>query len=197
MAESQAAMMRGVIKMLTFVSMEPNIITDSDGTEVKVYRHSFQMKKQYYFFCITRIDGIALPMMPSHGNASYWEEDCALKRLIAGSRTHSLAIYMTLEPEAKRPKEAEVVAPGIETTINAEALMQSNSPISSWWESGDARRLFAPCTVNYVSTECIKGIVMDQIELLESINRKGKNWTIMWSQGRGTWRHVPTPNQIY
>jgi hypothetical protein len=33
-----------------------------------------------------------------------WEEDCVLKRLIVGTRAHSLTIDMTIEPQSKRPK---------------------------------------------------------------------------------------------
>ena len=61
----------------------------------------------------------------------------------------------------------------------------ANATISSWWESGDARKLFAPCTVKYDSSECVKGIVIERIELLESVNRNGKNWTKVVEPG--TW----------
>jgi hypothetical protein len=46
---SQGAMIKVVNKMLPFVSMEPNIIEDTDGIELKVYRHSFQVKKRLSF----------------------------------------------------------------------------------------------------------------------------------------------------
>jgi hypothetical protein len=45
-----------------------------------------------------------------------------------------------------------------------------------WWESGDARRLFVPCSILYGADCDVKGIVMEQIELLESVNRTGRNW---------------------
>ena len=48
---SQAAMMRVVNKRLPLVSMlDPNIFEDTDGIQLKVYRHSFQIKKRSYFF---------------------------------------------------------------------------------------------------------------------------------------------------
>jgi hypothetical protein len=172
--------------MLPLVSMEPNIIEDTDGIELQVYRHSFQVKKRSNFFWITRMDGITPPpMMPSQSNALNWEEDCVLKRLIAGARAHSLTIDMSIEPQAKRPKVSEGAR--IETTAigdpsdpslsGATQAPTSNSLTSSWWESGDARKIFAPCAVNYESTECLKSIILDRIELLESVSRNGKSWT--------------------
>ena len=53
----------------------------------------------------------------------------------------------------------------------------ANATISSWWESGDARKPFAPCTIKYDINECVKEIVIERIELLESVHGNGKNWT--------------------
>ena len=197
---SQAALMRVVNKRLPLVSMDPNIFEDTDGIQLRVYRHSFQIKKRSYFFWITRADGVAPPpIIPSQRNAMNWEEDCVLKRLIIGARAHSLTIDMTIEPEAKRPKISEGAR--IETTISdpsdlslcgATQATISNSFTSSWWESGDARKLFAPCSSGqYESLECVRAIVMDRIELLESVNRKGKNWKNVVESG--TWSTETCP----
>ena len=48
--------------------------------------------------------------------------------------------------------------------------------VGGWWESGDARRLFAPCTVLYDSHCNVKDVVMERIEILESVNRSATNW---------------------
>jgi hypothetical protein len=104
----RGAMMRKVDQMLPFVSMEPNsIIEDTAGMQLnKVYQHSFQIKKHYSLFWITRMDGITPPMLSSvlYDVPLNWEEDCVLKRilLIAGAQTHSLAIDMTIDPQAKQ-----------------------------------------------------------------------------------------------
>jgi len=183
---SQAAMMRVVNKRLPLVGMDPNIFEGTDGIQLKVYRHSFQIKKRSYFFWITKADGITPPpIIPSQRNALNWEEDCVLKRLIIGARAaHSLTIDMTIEPQAKRPIILEGAR--IETTISDTSELSlsgatqaaiSNSLTSSWWESGDARKLFRPSTSNYEANKCVKEIVMERIELLESVNRKGKSWT--------------------
>jgi hypothetical protein len=47
----------------------------------------------------------------------------------------------------------------------------SSSSPPSWWESGDARKIFfAPSAVNYESMQCIKSIMLDCIELQESLD---------------------------
>jgi len=103
---SQAAMMRVINKkMLPLVGKEPNIIEDTaGGVDLKVFWHSFQVKKRCYFFWITAKVEAMPPLMPSTRNAVKWEEDCVLKRLIIGARAHSLTIDMTIEPQSKRPK---------------------------------------------------------------------------------------------
>ena len=61
----------------------------------------------------------------------------------------------------------------------------ANATISSWSESGDTRKLFAPCTVKYDINECVREIAIEWIELLESVNGNGKNWTKVVEPG--TW----------
>ena len=183
--------MRVVNKKLPLVGMEPNRIEGEGGVQLQVFRHSFQVKKRFYFFWITAKTEITPPLTPSTSHSSNWEEDCVLKRLIAGGRrTLSLNIEdVTREPEPKRPKVTKATT--IETTINDAAsntivqatistsAVQSsvvNHSATSWWESGDARKLLKPNTDNYGANECVKEIVMERIELLESVNRKGKSW---------------------
>jgi hypothetical protein len=140
----------------------------------------------------------ATPALPSQKYASAWEQDSVLRRLLLRFNQHSTTFLLQDEREAKRHKgldtgdykanENEAISSALSTTISdpsdpsdpslsgAIQATISNSPTSSWWESGDARKLFAPCSANYGATECEKAIVMDRIELLESVNRKGKNW---------------------
>ena len=89
----RGVVMRKVDKMLPFVSMEPNsIIEDTVGMQLnKMYQHSFQIKKHYSLFWITRMDGITPSMLSLvMYDVLNWEEDCVLKRilLIAGAQTH-------------------------------------------------------------------------------------------------------------
>ena len=47
----------------------------------------------------------------------------------------------------------------------------------NWWKSGNTRRLFAPCSILY-GTDCDdKEIVLERIEILESVNCAAGNWT--------------------
>ena len=45
-----------------------------------------------------------------------------------------------------------------------------------WWQSGDARKLFAPCKEFYGNGCHVKAIVIERFELLESIDGGPANW---------------------
>jgi hypothetical protein len=67
-----------------------------------------------------------------------------LKRVIAGARAHPLAIDMTIEPQAKRPKVLEGARIEMTSSLPLNGATQTaicNSLSSSWWESGDARKV--------------------------------------------------------
>ena len=136
----------------------------------------------------------ATPALLSLKYASAWEQDSVLTRL-PSHFNHSTTCLLQDEQEAKQhkgldtddynPNENGAIISALSTTISdpsdpslsgAIQATISNSPTSSSWESGHARKLFATCSANYGATECVKAIVMDCIELLESVNRKGKNW---------------------
>ncbi len=188
---SQAAMIRVVNKMFPLVSLEPNLIEGEGKVRLQVFRHSFQVKKRSYFFWITTNVGVIPPLTPLPRNSLNWEEDCVLKRLLASGRAHVLDIDVTVEPEPKRPKvmnttmTTDKATAIIDTSVNATQATISASAVqseransaTSWWESGDARKLFRPSSSNYEANKCVKEIVMERIELLESVNRKGKSWT--------------------
>ena len=57
-----------------------------------------------------------------------------------------------------------------------EAFPQQQNASGSWWQSGDARRLFAPCDVLYESDCDVERIVLERIELLEAVNHASHNW---------------------
>ena len=121
--------------------------------------------------------------------------------LILGARIHPLSTDTpTTEPDAKRPRvlmeKSDLILGDSGAAGGTDTSPSSSSP-PSWWESGDARKIFAPCAVKYDSMECLRSIVLDRIELLESVNRNRKNWKMLLSQGLGAWRHAPTPNRTY
>ena len=90
------------------------------------------------------------------------------------------------EPDAKRPRvlmdEGDLILGDSGAPGGTQTSPSSSSP-PSWWESGNARKIFAPCAVKYESMECLKSIELDRIELLESVNRNGKNWTSVVEPG--------------
>ena len=108
---------------------------------------------------------------------------------------------MCLEPEPKRQKGSIMLTSTSSTNVlgtaveehapNESAITASTAPATTynngdgvpaggagagWWESGDARRLFAPCTMLYASDCNVKEIVMKRIEVMESVNRSASNW---------------------
>ena len=64
----------------------------------------------------------------------------------------------------------------------SDSLNDSNQPhvpgFVDWWIFGDARLLFAPCG-KYNNNCNVKDIVMDRIELLESVNQNSSNWRLV------------------
>ena len=105
-------------------------------------------------------------------------------------------VRMIEPPEPKQLKVSE--ATKMETAMEEAASMEEttintngNSTTHSWWESGDARKLFAPSTVTYDANECVKDIVIERIELLESVNRNAKSWTNVVEPG--TWNTETCP----
>jgi hypothetical protein len=89
---------------------------------------------------------------------------------------------VTIEPAPKRMKVVSSETTTTATTINnnhhaslntdEEQSHGANATISSWWESGDARKLFAPCTVKYDFSECVKGIQVHSTV----VERLASNW---------------------
>jgi hypothetical protein len=183
-----ASMMRVINKMFPLMGSEPNIIEASGGVQLRVFRHSFQNRNRRYFFWVTTNVGV-MPSLPSQLNATAWEQDRVLTRLLAGGREQPLEINMSAEPEPKRQRSCLIDESILASTVTATdeqthttnnvafASLSTGVPLTAdWWESGDARRLFAPCSVLY-GTDCdVKEIVMERIELLESVNCAANNW---------------------
>jgi len=194
---SFASMMRAVNKAMPLASLAPNTLETRDGLNVNVFRHSFQTRKRRYFFWVTSTVGV-VPSTPSVVNVKAWEEDRVLTRLLSDQRcvTTTLIRPMLEEPDPKRQKSAsleqaeeeEVNGQGKTTTANnvedeAEEtfpLQQQSRNVATvdWWQSGDARRLFAPCDKNllYEANCDVKEVVMKRIELLETVNHASRNW---------------------
>jgi hypothetical protein len=172
-----STMMRVINKVIPLVSLEPNILEIPGGVQLRVFRYTstFQNRTRRYFFWVTAKVGVT-PSLPSKGNATAWEQDCVLICLLSGGREQVMEVDMCLEPESKRHKGAGALANAPNESATAPATNHGVAGYD-WWESGDARRLFAPCTIMYASDCNVKiEIVMERIELLESVNRAAGKW---------------------
>ena len=184
-------MMRVINKVFPLVSSEPNILEIPGGVQLRVFRYTFQHRTRRYFFWVTAKVGV-IPAMPSKGNATAWEQDCVLTRLLsARDKERPSDVEMCLEPEPKRQKGSSVnVNPSTgnalgtdeehaskEAPVTAAGTMNHEVTSGDWWESGDARRLFAPCTILYASDCNVREIVMQRIEILESVNHSASKWS--------------------
>ena len=111
---SLSAMKRVVNKVLPLTGTDPNILAIQDGLQLQVFRHTYQNRTRTGFFWITRQIGL-LPSQPSQRHSAEWEEECVLKRLILGARSHPLSTTedMTTEPQSKQPKKASIAAGNI------------------------------------------------------------------------------------
>ena len=77
------------------------------------------------------------------------------------------------------PHELEInasTAPATTSTTTSNDGVPAGVAGAGWWESGDAQRLFAPCTMLYASVCNVKEIVMKRIEVMESVNHSASNW---------------------
>ena len=193
-AFSLSKMMRVINKVLPLSNADPNIMERAGDSALRVFRYTFQNRTSRYFFWVTANVEV-IPSAPSKGNASSWEQDSVLTRLLSRSSvlvqptldltcatntTHSTGIVP--EREAKRQKIAATDNTGSVDLIPAtaeEEIVVRASYDGGWWASGDARQLFAPCNTVY-DKECdVKEIVMERIEMLEAVNRSPSNWKTM------------------
>jgi hypothetical protein len=184
-------MMRVINKVLPFSNADPNIMERAEDSALQVFWYTFQNRTRRYFFWVTA-NAEVIPSAPSKGNASSWEQDSVLTRLLSRSSglvrptldltcdtstMHSTGIVP--EREAKRQKTAATDSTGSVDLIPAtaeEEIVVRASYDGGWWASGDARQLFAPCNTVY-DKECdVKEIVMERIEMLEAVNRSPSNW---------------------
>ena len=100
-----AAMMRVINKGFPLVSSEPNVIQIPGGEQLQAFRYTFQNRTRQSFFWVVTATVGAMPSLPSQRNATAWEQDCVLTRLLSGGREQPLEVDMCLEPEPKLQKD--------------------------------------------------------------------------------------------
>jgi hypothetical protein len=161
-------MMRVINKVFPLVSLEPNILEIPGGVQLRVFRYTVQNWTRRYFFWVTAKVGVTLSL-PSKGNATAWEQDCVLTCLLSRGREQQMEADMCLEPDPKRHIGAGALANAPNESATAPVTYYGVAGYD-WWESGDARRFFAPSTTIYASDCNVKEIVVECIQLLESVN---------------------------
>ncbi len=143
-----------------------------------------------------------IPSLPSPRNATAWEEDCVLTRLLSGGREKPLVLSMANEQDEPMPKrqrkglstavadQASTTPPPLSTFSqqSTSGALTLSTAANDWWKSGDARWLFVPASsaMSYDADCCVKTIVMERIELLESVNRAARNWTFIVEKSVGS-----------
>ena len=198
---SLSSMMRAVNKVLPTMSSVPNVVEFPGGSRLQVFRHSFQNRTRRHFFWVTAEVGV-IPSLPSPRNATAWEEDCVLTRLLSGGREKPLVLSMANEQDEPMPKrqrkglstavadQASTTPPPLSTFSHqsTSGALSLSTATNDWWKSGDARWLFAPASsaMPYNADCCVKTIVMERIELLESVNRAARNWTFIVEKSVGS-----------
>ena len=187
-------MMRVINKMLPSVNAEPNTMEIGGTLPLQIYRSTYQHRTRRYFFWVTTNAGAA-PSVPSQKKASTWERDSVLTRLL--SRKNSTGVQQDVRHTKRHKGDTDVLVganPAHKTTENAASLPVSTanedtemlvveeatpdlaSSYGGWWNSGDARKLFAPCKLLYDADCDVKEIVLERIEILESVNCLAANW---------------------
>ncbi|KAI2506475.1 hypothetical protein MHU86_7990 [Fragilaria crotonensis] len=177
-------------------SIEGNIFVGASGDEqLKLFRHDFKTREdgkqvKYDFFQVT---ARTVPQSyPTTSNSLVWKEQNASMVLPPRTRQHvnftSSRYFSPDEVSASTNKKRKIFdADGTDhprTIGNENQQMEEPSstsrilsviaeevplPLSStsYWESGDSRKLFAPKLLNGVDCD-VRSIVLDRIEKLEN-----------------------------
>ena len=66
-----SSMMRVINKVFPLVSLVPNAVEIPGGSQLQVFRHSFQHGTRRHFFWVTAEVGV-IPSLPSQLNATAW-----------------------------------------------------------------------------------------------------------------------------
>ena len=72
--------------------------------------------------------------------------------------------------------DSEYKTIALAATLNAEGVGIEVRYCGSWWDSVNARKLFALCKLLYKTNCDVKAFVLERIEVLESGNCSAMNW---------------------
>ena len=168
----KAALLRGFNKELQDTTAAGNKLIGDGGVEVRVYRHNFATKKVRHYFFYATSTGV-VPQFPTAANSTAWVANSTSNVLPPITRQQVLHLD---EPAKKKFKAAPVQMQQEENTY--QHTQQDNAswaPTITYWDSGDARRIFAPKNV-HGSTCLVLQVVFDRIARLDSVNEAHDKW---------------------
>ncbi len=178
-----SSMMRVINKVLPSVNSEPITMEIAGSLPLQICRYTYQHRTRRYFFWVTT-KVRETPTVPSQRYESAWEQDSVLTRLLSRSNRN-----MNLLQDEREPKRHKGLQTGEAVTADSEYKTIASAATSTaegvgiivrccggWWDSGDARKLFAPCKLLYETNCDVKAIVLERIEVLESVSCSAMNW---------------------
>jgi hypothetical protein len=145
--------------------------------EFKLYRHDFFKKeegktKRYDFFHVTASQ--LVPVFPTASNSASWMAQNASQALPPRTRQHvdfsSLAQSASVAPTTKRRRESSPVPTSGGRSEDHISALPSDMHMYSYWNSGDARKLFAPRLIHGTSCD-VRQVVLDRM-----VNQKSSSW---------------------
>ena len=161
-----SSMNRVINKVLPSVNSEPNTMEIAGSLPLQIYRYTYQHRTRRYFFWVTT-KVRETPTVPSQRYESAWEQDSVLTRLLSRSNRN-----MNLLQDEREPKRHKGLQTGEAVTADSEYKTIASAATSTaegvgiivrccggWWDSGDARKLFAPCKLLYKTNCDVKAIV--------------------------------------
>jgi hypothetical protein len=165
-------------------STTPTKLELSNGMEVDVYRCYCQSGGRRHNLLYIVESGTLSPEFPKITNIASWIENKVTKRILAGRNEAIAERAVDVLPESNSAKKRKN-PPTSDENVAAQPVAQVRPVqqqdeaftvgLSIYWDSGEARRLFAP-KHKYGSNCDVKTVIMKRIELLENVNQKPSYW---------------------
>ena len=160
-----------------------------DNQQFILYRHDFSKKeegktKKHDFFHVTSSKNV--PVFPTATNSASWTTHNASEALPPRTRQHVdfsySAQFASIAPVSKKRRE---LSP--EPTSTSEGCVDAlpielDKEVYSYWNLGDARKLFAPKSIHGANCD-VRKVVLERIENLERVNCLSAHWRTLIDGG--------------
>jgi len=155
---------------------------------IDVYRREHQAnRRKMQFFYFTKPGRHPPPFAAACHNREWQDDKDFINQIVlaqASSTSTEIILSPLTEPANKKQKiSGESVAAAVQvvaTTESVKVVATTESGLTSfnYWQSGDARLLFAP-KEKYGTTCDVRQVVIERIELLEQVNHKPTSWRLV------------------